>query len=1585
MRDDLSYDAWKKELDIWSDFTDLDANRKGGALFLTLKGKAREAVLSGVDRAKIKSDKGVEEITKCLDELFEKDKSQSAFAAYDAFTSYRRSRDTSIQDYIVEFNLKYNKIKTHHMELPDAVLAYYLLKCANLSEEHCNICKATCSDLTYKNMRSQIEKVTADLSSTTGCQSDYHGQPQYCIFEGNEGLQDYEYEEYYEPYPVQSAADSGHQLRPETSSHPEGAHAVLYQQQWQGQSHDTYGANRNPRTSHRTLGLSAGLRQNPPDEFGAPSRCSFCRSIYHWIQRCPDAQRSGYTPSRRGSRRPYRGRGSFRGGSGHSSGTPTIWLEEDYDHPEEDIDNVILVTEPGDDHNDILSETIGYAVIDSGCTQTVCGNIWLRTYLDTLSNREHRAVQTEQSRCKFKFGDGPVYLSTTAVILPVTFGSNKVKLRVQVVNCDVPLLISRQSLKGAHCFIDFVGDKVFMFGEEIPVKLSKTGHYCISLLCDDKRETIQNVLFTSPLVSEDGKSNQKKILKLHKQFAHPSSERLKQLIRNSGVCDSGIDKLVDDVSQSCDICKKFRRSPPRPVVSFPLATEFNETVAMDLKFINSRPVLHMIDHATRYSTACLLSNKKPASVIQGVMTHWIQIFGYPTQVLTDNGGEFVNSELIELAEKFNIVLKTTAAESPWSNGMCEKHNGVIGDMVAKIQMDSDCSLELALSWALSAKNSLMNVYGFSPNQLVFGYNVRLPDVHTDKLPAQNRSCSSDLVAKHLLALHKARQAFVAQESCEKLRRALNKQTRTYSNFVYRNGDSVYFKRQGNIEWHGPAKVLGRDGSQYLLKHGGLYVRVHPCKMQLVDHLAQVESPVRSTDCVGSEVESNDTKIDRGSQDCQSDDSESEHDDSHMRMPRGVPPSPPATPVQVHQHQPDNIVPVMDHMDAVHEDVNEDSQDEDISDGSQYTDELPLQPQTDIPVPRALSRLADYNKPPLQKSAQVEDAQIHLNQPSGVSEVQEDDYQDQDLNPKTTIVNTPRDLPTPSTQIKFRASGSEEWCQCEVISKAGKTTTGNWHYMNIKPYNAESAHCVSFKEAEWKEVIPEEPDVEEVYFGTSANSRRFDEAKAQEIAKWKEFGTFVEVEDTGQPRISTKWVCTEKLKGGKLVLKARLVARGFEEDKAQLRTDSPTCYKESLRLLLCILASKKWKLQSIDIKSAYLQGNNISRSIFLQPPDCANSKKLWKLVKTPYGLVDAGRQWYIRVVKLFISLGAVQAKCDRAVFIWKDPSDSGPCGVLVSHVDDFLYGGNSFFLNTILPKIRAAFQIGLEESNNMKYLGLDVSQVAQGINLSLDNYASSLTEIDTSGVGVNKKQILTSDQIRQFKQVVGQINWVATQARPDIAFDSCVMSNSASESTVADLHGINKVVRKVRGQPVSLFFSNDFDLNSCQLVCFSDASFANLRDRGSQGGFIMFIVDGQGLYAPVAWQSKRVKRVVNSTLSAECLEAVEAAETCILLRARLEEMLCLSPNSIKISLLTDSKSLLDAVYTSTSVENKRLQIDVNMLREMVETGDIHEFRWIPTEHQLANPLTKKGASPDHLFRILKYSHQLRYQCNTGLFM
>ena len=43
--------------------------------------------------------------------------------------------------------------------------------------------------------------------------------------------------------------------------------------------------------------------------------------------------------------------------------------------------------------------------------------------------------------------------------------------------------------------------------------------------------------------------------------------------------------------------------------------------------------------------------------------------------------------------------------------------------------------EIALAWAISAKNALHNNSGCSPNELIFGYNVNSPSVLTDKLPA----------------------------------------------------------------------------------------------------------------------------------------------------------------------------------------------------------------------------------------------------------------------------------------------------------------------------------------------------------------------------------------------------------------------------------------------------------------------------------------------------------------------------------------------------------------------------------------------------------------------------------------------------------------------------------------------------------------------------------------------------------------------------------------------------------------------------------------------------------------------------------
>ena len=156
----------------------------------------------------------------------------------------------------------------------------------------------------------------------------------------------------------------------------------------------------------------------------------------------------------------------------------------------------------------------------------------------------------------------------------------------------------------------------------------------------------------------------------------------------------------------------------------------------------------------------------------------------------------------------------------------------------------------------------------------------------------------------------------------------------------------------------------------------------------------------------------------------------------------------------------------------------------------------------------------------------------------------------------------------------------------------------------------------------------------------------------ELENWKHLDVYSEVEDKEQVCVSTRWVVTEKYKDGEKMAKARLVARGIEEtDLRDIRKDSPTCGKDSLRLCLIILASKHWKISSLDIKAAFLQGKEINREVFLIPPAEANTDKLWQLNKTVYGLSDASRTWYLSVREELTQIGVEDSSYDEAIFLW----------------------------------------------------------------------------------------------------------------------------------------------------------------------------------------------------------------------------------------------------------------------------------------------------------------------------------------------
>ena len=101
-----------------------------------------------------------------------------------------------------------------------------------------------------------------------------------------------------------------------------------------------------------------------------------------------------------------------------------------------------------------------------------------------------------------------------------------------------------------------------------------------------------------------------------------------------------------------------------------------------------------------------------------------------------------------------------------------------------------------MDWAVSAKNSLSGHQGYSQNMLVFGRNPSYPALETQ--------VSSAMVENNLKAMNSAREAFIHSECSEKIKHALKHKVRSRNDAVFEIGDNIYYKRNNNPKWKGPA-------------------------------------------------------------------------------------------------------------------------------------------------------------------------------------------------------------------------------------------------------------------------------------------------------------------------------------------------------------------------------------------------------------------------------------------------------------------------------------------------------------------------------------------------------------------------------------------------------------------------------------------------------------------------------------------------------------------------------------------------------------------------------------------------------------
>ena len=536
----------------------------------------------------------------------------------------------------------------------------------------------------------------------------------------------------------------------------------------------------------------------------------------------------------------------------------------------------------------------------------------------------------------------------------------------------------------------------------------------------------------------------------------------------------------------------------------------------------------------------------------------------------------------------------------------------------------------------------------------------------------------------------------------------------------------------------------------------------------------------------------------------------------------------------------------------------------------------------------------------------------------------------------------------------------------VVGRAGKKSGKYAGFYNVQNIETNAMKSLDFNiVTDWRKIK------EEVLY-TAINSTEILDAKKCELEKWVEYGVYTEVNDVGQSAITTRWVLTEKPSSSTgNIIKARLVARGFEEKATDVRTDSPTISKENLRLVSAIAVMNKWQVHSIDVKSAFLQGFPIERTIHILPPPEADTSKLWKLNKTVYGLCDASRSWYLKISAELNSKNAVKSKYDNALFFWR--VDGKLEGLIGCHVDDFYFCGSQLFHTTIIDHIRDKFNISQECLSSMLYTGIEITQTENAIFMHQNKYIEDIQQLSFGNMESKRK--LNKKETRLFKGLVGQLQWTAKQTRPDIAFSGCELSTRVRDATMEDVNRANKQVRKMKSFLPVLCIPDIGNVKGATLIVYADSSHANLVNGGSQGGFIVFLKGENGKSVPLIWTSHKLKRVVKSAKAAETMALQDASECAILIKTIILEIFDFDESLIPITCFCDNKSVVDAIHSTTTNDDKRSYIDICTLRDLLEKEEINDFIWIESQENPADCLTKATASSELTMQLVQGSSQL----------
>lgn len=219
---------------------------------------------------------------------------------------------------------------------------------------------------------------------------------------------------------------------------------------------------------------------------------------------------------------------------------------------------------------------------------------------------------------------------------------------------------------------------------------------------------------------------------VHDNVGHLGRDRAITLLRDRFFWP----KMGLDLAKRISNCQRCLRRKTCTKIRAPMetieTTQPLELVCMDFLSLETslggfKYILVITDHFTKYAQAVPTKDMTAKTTAEAFLKHFVQHYGFAYRIHSDQGANFEGKLIKELCKMTGMEKSRTTPFHPQCNGICERFNQTLLNMLGTLEPIQKTDWKSYVGPLVHAYNCTRHdTTGFSPYQLMFGRNPRLP-------------------------------------------------------------------------------------------------------------------------------------------------------------------------------------------------------------------------------------------------------------------------------------------------------------------------------------------------------------------------------------------------------------------------------------------------------------------------------------------------------------------------------------------------------------------------------------------------------------------------------------------------------------------------------------------------------------------------------------------------------------------------------------------------------------------------------------------------------------------------------------------